>query len=113
MPATTLRATYTISSPVLQRFNAVVPHGQRSRVMEDLMKQALAQRESELDQLVDTYMTDSAFATCREDEKLWDFNFTAAPTTQSPPQLAQTPAHETAAALRPKSAVTAARQTGV
>jgi hypothetical protein len=72
MPATTLRASYTISAPILQRFNAVVPHGERSRVMEDLMKQALAQREAELDRLAQTYMTDPAFAACREDEKLWD-----------------------------------------
>lgn len=72
MPATTLRASYTISAPILQRFNAVVPHGERSRVMEDLMKQALAQREAELDRLAHTYMTDPAFAVCREDEKLWD-----------------------------------------
>ena len=46
MSATTLRASYTFSAPVLQRFNAVVPHGERSRVMEELMKQALALREA-------------------------------------------------------------------
>jgi hypothetical protein len=72
MPATSLRASYTISAPILQRFNAVVPHGERSRVMEDLMKQALAQREADLDRIAQTYMTDPAFAVCREDEKLWD-----------------------------------------
>jgi hypothetical protein len=42
MAAATLRASYTFSAPVLQRFNAGVPHGARSRVMEELMKQALA-----------------------------------------------------------------------
>ncbi len=72
MAATTLRASYTISAPILQRFNAVVPNGERSRVMEELMKQALAAREAELENLANTLMTDPAFAPCRDDEKLWD-----------------------------------------
>ena len=72
MAATTLRASYTFSAPLLQRFNAVVPHGERSRVMEDLMTQALAAREAELERVAETFMTDPAFAECRDDEKLWD-----------------------------------------
>ena len=72
MAATTLRASYTFSAPVLQRFNAVVPHGERSRVMEALMKQALAAREAELDRVAEAFMTDPAFAECRDDEKRWD-----------------------------------------
>jgi hypothetical protein len=72
MAATTLRASYTFSAPVLQRFNAVVPHGERSRVMEELMKQALAVREAELERVAEAFMTDPAFAACRDDEKLWD-----------------------------------------
>jgi hypothetical protein len=72
MPSTTLRASYTIAAPILQRFNAVVPHGERSRVMEGLMKQALATREAELESIAEAYMTDPAFAECRDDEKLWD-----------------------------------------
>lgn len=72
MTATTLRASYTISTPILQRFNAVVPNGERSRVMEALMKQALAKREAELENLATTYMTDSSFAECRDDETRWD-----------------------------------------
>ncbi|MBM3408998.1 MAG: hypothetical protein FJY25_17060 [Betaproteobacteria bacterium] len=72
MAATTLRASYTIAAPILQRFNAVVPHGERSRVMENLMKQALAEREAELERTAEVYMTDPAFANCREDVKLWD-----------------------------------------
>jgi len=72
MAATTLRASYTISAPLLQRFNAVVPHGERSRVMEELMKQALAAREAELERVAEAFMTDPAFAECRDDEKLWD-----------------------------------------
>ncbi len=72
MPPTTLRASYTIAAPILQRFNAVVPHGERSRVMEGLMKQALVTREAELESIAQAYLTDPAFAQCREDEKHWD-----------------------------------------
>jgi SMC interacting uncharacterized protein involved in chromosome segregation len=72
MTATTLRASYTISAPILQRFNAVVPHGERSRVMEALMKQALATREAELENIATAFMTDPAFAQCRDDETRWD-----------------------------------------
>jgi hypothetical protein len=72
MAAATLRASYTFSAPILQRFNAVVPHGERSRVMEDLMKQALAAREAELERVAEAFMTDPAFAECRDDEQLWE-----------------------------------------
>jgi hypothetical protein len=72
MATSTLRASYTFSAAVLQRFNAVVPHGERSRVMEALMKQALAAREAELERLADAFMTDPAFAECRDDEMLWE-----------------------------------------
>ncbi len=72
MAVATLRASYTFSAPILQRFNAVVPHGERSRVMEDLMKQALAAREAELERVAEAFMTDPAFAECRDDEQLWE-----------------------------------------
>lgn len=72
MAFTTLRAPYTIAAPILQRFNAVVPHGERSRVMEGLMKQALAAREAELEQIAQVFMTDPVFSECRKDETLWD-----------------------------------------
>ena len=72
MAAATLRASYTFSAPILQRFNAVVPLGERSRVMEDLMKQALAAREAELERVAEAFMTDPAFAECRDDEQLWE-----------------------------------------
>lgn len=58
--------------PILQRFNAVVPHGERSRVMEELMKQALATREAELEHIAEAFLSDPAFAECRDDEKRWD-----------------------------------------
>ncbi len=72
MTANTLRASYTFSAPVLQRFNAVVPHGERSRVMEELMEQALTAREAELERLADVFMTVPAFAECRDDEMMWE-----------------------------------------
>ena len=72
MPAATLRASFSIATPTLQRFNALIPPGERSRVVEQLMRQALLQRESDLQKVADQYMTDPAFAECRADEALWD-----------------------------------------
>jgi hypothetical protein len=40
--------------------------------MEEFMKQALAVREAELERLVDVFMSDPAFAECRDDEMLWE-----------------------------------------
>ena len=34
MPTTMLRASYTFNAATLQSFNAVIPQGERSRVME-------------------------------------------------------------------------------
>ena len=72
MPTTMLRASYTFNAATLQSFNAVIPQGERSRVMERLMQQALAEREAELEQIASVFMADPAFAQCREDEKLWE-----------------------------------------
>ena len=72
MTAAKLRASYTFSASVLQRFNAVVPQGERSRVMEQWMMQALAAREAELERVAEAFMTDPAFAECRQDAQLWD-----------------------------------------
>ena len=36
------------------------------------MKQALAAREAELERVAEAFMTDPAFAKCREDAQLWD-----------------------------------------
>ena len=72
MSPTMLRASYTLSAPTLQRFNAIVPAGERSRVVERFMQQALLEREAELGKLAEQYMTDPAFAECRADESLWD-----------------------------------------
>jgi hypothetical protein len=72
MPSAMLRASYTISSPTLKRFNAVVPQGERSHIVERFMQLALAEKEAELEKIADQYMADPAFATCRADEVLWD-----------------------------------------
>lgn len=72
MSATTLRASYSISAPTLLRFNAIIPQRERSRLVERYMQQILALKEKELENLAEIYMTDPAFAQCREDEKAWD-----------------------------------------
>jgi len=72
MAPTTLRASYSISAPTLQRFNAVVPPGERSRVIEAYMQQALVAKEQELEAIAAAFMSDPANAEAIEDEKLWD-----------------------------------------
>ena len=72
MTATTLRASYSISAPLLQRFNAVVPPGERSRVIEACIEQALLERENELEGIAAAFMSDPANAEAIADEKLWD-----------------------------------------
>ena len=72
MTATTLRASYSISAPLLQRFNAVVPPGERSRVIEACIEQALLERENELEGIAAAFMSDPANAEAIADEKLWN-----------------------------------------
>jgi hypothetical protein len=69
---TTMRASYSIPTKTLQGFNATIPAGERSEVIAQLMKIALAERETALEKIAETYINDPAFAQCREDEKLWD-----------------------------------------
>ena len=72
MTATTLRASYSISAPLLQRFNAVVPPGERSRMIEACIEQALLAREKELEGIAAAFMNDPANAEAIADERLWD-----------------------------------------
>ena len=72
MTATTLRASYSISAPLLQRFNAVVPPGERSRMIEACIEQALLERENELEAIAAAFMNDPANAEAIADERLWD-----------------------------------------
>ena len=71
MPTATLRASSSIAAPTLQRFNALIPAVERSRLVEQLMQQTLLQRESHLQKVADQYLTDPAFAERRADEALW------------------------------------------
>jgi hypothetical protein len=68
----TLRASYSISAPTLQQFNAVIPPGERSKVIEEYMQKALAKREQELEVIAAAFMADPANKEALEDEKLWD-----------------------------------------
>ena len=73
MQATTmLRASYSITAPTLQGFNAVIPPGERSRVVERFMLQALAEREAELTKIAAAFMADPANAESLDEEALWD-----------------------------------------
>ena len=51
MSPRTLLVFYSISAPTLRRFNAVVPPGEPSRVIEVYMQQALMKREQELEKI--------------------------------------------------------------
>jgi hypothetical protein len=72
MPPATLRASYSISAPILQRFNTVIPLGDRSKVIEFYMQQALAAREQELEMIAAAFMADPANAEAIADEQLWE-----------------------------------------
>lgn len=67
-----LRASFTFSAPTLQRFNAIVPKGERSRLLERFMQQALIEREGDLERIAASFMSDPANAECLADEGLWD-----------------------------------------
>lgn len=72
IPSTMLRASFTFSAPTLQRFNAVVPKGERSRLLERYMQQAFMEREGDLENVAAAFMADAANAQCLSDEGLWD-----------------------------------------
>jgi hypothetical protein len=67
-----MRASYSFSAPTLLRFNAVVPQGERSRVLERYMQTAVMSRERELEAIAAAFMADPANAEAIADEKLWD-----------------------------------------
>jgi hypothetical protein len=72
MSTATLRASYSISAPTLMRFNATIPAGERSKVVERLMLTALAQQEAVLEEIARQYMEDPVFQECRTSEAAWD-----------------------------------------
>ena len=59
------RASYTIEPEVLSRFNAVVPPGERSKVVEKYMRQALERRERDATAIAEEFMTHPDFAAAR------------------------------------------------
>ena len=70
MPAQ--RASYSIASEVLQRFNAIVPSSERSRTVQSLMESILERREKSLESLAVEFSTHPDFAEARADALLWD-----------------------------------------
>jgi hypothetical protein len=72
MSTAVMRASYSFSTPTLLRFNAVVPQGERSRVLERYMQTAIMSRERELEAIASAFMADPANAEAIADEKLWD-----------------------------------------
>jgi hypothetical protein len=70
--ATRLCAAHTSSTAILQRCNAVVPHGERSRATDTPTKQALATREAELENIATACLPDPVFADGRDGEARWD-----------------------------------------
>jgi len=67
-----LRASYSIASEVLQRFNAIVPSSERSRTVQSLMESILERREKTLENLAAEFATHPDFAQARADALLWD-----------------------------------------
>lgn len=59
------RASYTIEPEVLSRFNAIVPAGERSKVVEKYMRQALERRERDAAAIAEEFMTHPDFAAAR------------------------------------------------
>lgn len=69
---TALRASYSISPEVLQRFNALVPSSERSKTVQSLMESILERREKSLETIADEFSTHPDFAEARADGILWD-----------------------------------------
>jgi hypothetical protein len=72
MTSTKLKASFNISAPILHRFNAVVACGERSRAVEMLMMQAALSHEADLHHRAEVFLSDPAFAQCREDAAHWN-----------------------------------------
>jgi len=66
---TTRRASYSFSAPILRRFNAVVPAGERSKVLESLVEQVAIARERAYEKIAEEFETHPDFAQARETVK--------------------------------------------
>lgn len=69
---TALRASYSISPDILNRFNAIVPSSERSRTVQSLMESILEKRELQLEAAAKEFSTHPDFAEARADSQLWD-----------------------------------------
>ena len=69
---TALRASYSISPDILNRFNAIVPSSERSRTVQSLMESILEKRELQLEAAAKEFATHPDFAEARADSQLWD-----------------------------------------
>jgi hypothetical protein len=67
-----MRASYSIATPTLLRFNATIPAGERSKVVEQFMRIALTEREAALEKIALQFMTDPANAEALASEANWD-----------------------------------------
>ena len=62
----TLRASYSIDPFILRRFNETIPSRERSKVVQNLMEQALLSRGTALEQLAEELESHPDFAAVRE-----------------------------------------------
>jgi metal-responsive CopG/Arc/MetJ family transcriptional regulator len=62
-----LRASYTIEPDLLLKFNELVPSGERSRLIQKLMAQAVAERQKALEAMAHEFETHADFARARAD----------------------------------------------
>lgn len=67
-----LRASYSISAEILQRFNMLVPSSERSKTVQNLMESILERREQSLETAAADFANHPDFAEARADALLWD-----------------------------------------
>ena len=71
-----LRASYTIESEVLLKFNEMVPAGDRSQLIQHLMERALSERRKKLEAIAIEFETHPDFAQARADGEAFDTTVT-------------------------------------
>lgn len=67
-----LRASYSIDPFVLRRFNETIPSRERSKVVQNLMEQALLERENALEQIAEELESHPDFAAARETARAFE-----------------------------------------
>jgi hypothetical protein len=69
---TTDRASYSIEAEVLSRFNQVVPPGERSQVIQRLMKRAVAELSRPPEDIAEEFENHPDFADARAEISAFD-----------------------------------------